>query len=58
MCFYCRKPGHFYKNCQNFWKDKGGADGSELKKTLERKGTLERKERERERERENRKVLL
>ena len=38
-CFYCGKPGHFQKNCRHFRKDKGRADGVQLKKTQDSKNT-------------------
>ena len=38
-CFYYGKLGHFQKNCRQLRKDKGGADGTELKRNPERKGT-------------------
>mgnify|MGYP000589007249 CR=1 FL=1 len=38
-CFYCRKLGHFQKNCRHFRRDKRGADGAELKKISEKRGT-------------------
>ena len=36
MCFYCWKPGHFQKN---FRKEKGGVDGVESKKILNKRNT-------------------
>ena len=38
-CFYCGKPGHFQKSYRHFRRDKGGADGAQPKKILEKRGT-------------------
>ena len=38
-CFYCGKLRHFQKNCQHFRKEKGGANGIELKKISDKKNT-------------------
>ena len=39
MCFYHGKSGDFQKNCQHYWKNKGGVDGAKPKKFPDSKNT-------------------
>ena len=41
MCFYSGKPGHFQKNCQHFWKEKGGTNNVVSKKGSDQRRKLE-----------------